>query len=529
MGVLATLLLSGCTHLEQHALFQRDVHSELRPEDDHLIDLPADVQPRLTAESPLPVAAAGPLDLSVEQVTMLVLQNNRELQTQQLNPVIAGTFEQIERGVYDPELFADLEYSEERATETARSTGTQFSVEGSDVAAVAGVRQQLPTGTTVAATIEQDRSISNRAPEQQSARIGVSITQALLRGRRPVANLVRVRQAELETLASRYELRGFTEALLANAEIAYWHYVLAKQAIAIYDSSLAVAQQQRDEIEQRIQVGMLPRTEAAAARAEVARREQALIDARSLLEARRLTLLQLINAGLPDGELERTINATTDPHVETGPITDTADRLQLAQVSRSDLLESRLRLEQRRLETIVTRDGLLPRLDLFFALGRTGYSDTVPKSFRNWNDETDDVTVGLRLSHFLGDRAADARDRAARASRQQGAKAVANLEQLIRRDVSLAINEVERARLQISASAVTRALQEQTLNSEKERFDVGAGTALLVAQAQRDLLASRLSEVESVVNYRIALVKLYLAEGSLLERRGVQLAVGDVP
>jgi outer membrane protein TolC len=52
---------------------------------------------------------------------------------------------------------------------------------------------------------------------------------------------------------------------------------------------------------------------------------------------------------------------------------------------------------------------------------------------------------------------------------------------------------------------------------------VGASTALLVAQAQRDLLISSIAEVRAIINYRIALVRLYLAEGSLLERRGVSL------
>ncbi|MCG8508031.1 MAG: TolC family protein [Rhodospirillales bacterium] len=57
---------------------------------------------------------------------------------------------------------------------------------------------------------------------------------------------------------------------------------------------------------------------------------------------------------------------------------------------------------------------------------------------------------------------------------------------------------------------------------EVERFDVGSSTALLVAQAQRDLLASQIAEVEAIGNYRIALVELSLAEGSLLEWRGAR-------
>jgi outer membrane protein TolC len=393
--------------------------------------------------------------------------------------------------------------------------------------AVAGIRQKFPTGTTVEATVEQERTISDRSPEQQEARLGLSITQSLLQGLGPAVNLASVRQAELGTVASMYELRGFTEALLAETEIAYWNFVLANKEIEIFEQSLAVAQQQLDEVELRIEVGILPEIEAAAARAEVARREQLLIEAHSLLEERRLRLLRLINLP-PDGRLDRPINATSSPDLKPEPIVDLPDRIRLGEKMRPDLNEARLRLQQDRLETIVTRNGLLPRLDFFIALGKTGFADTFSDSFRELDGDTYDFTVGFRLSHLLGNRSAKGRDLSARASQRQSIDAVGNLRQLVRLDVRLAVNEVERARKQISASRVTRILEEETLKAEKERFDVGSSTALLVAQAQRDLLVSRIAEVKAVVSYRIALVNLYLTEGSLLERRGVVLSDKEI-
>ena len=44
---------------------------------------------------------------------------------------------------------------------------------------------------------------------------------------------------------------------------------------------------------------------------------------------------------------------------------------------------------------------------------------------------------------------------------------------------------------------------------------------LVVAQAQRDLVSSRIAEVQSVVNYLQSFVEMYRQEGSLLERRGI--------
>jgi outer membrane protein TolC len=160
---------------------------------------------------------------------------------------------------------------------------------------------------------------------------------------------------------------------------------------------------------------------------------------------------------------------------------------------------------------------------LFITLGKSGYSDTFTDSFREIDGDSYDLTAGLRLNHFLGNRAGHARNLASHATRKQTIEAIANLRQTIHLDVRLAINEAERLRQQIDASRATRIFQEQTMNAEKERFEVGAGTALQVAQAQRDLVLTQIAEVEAIVNYRIALVQLYLAEGSLLERRGIGL------
>jgi len=88
-------------------------------------------------------------------------------------------------------------------------------------------------------------------------------------------------------------------------------------------------------------------------------------------------------------------------------------------------------------------------------------------------------------------------------------------------DVRIAYVEVNRARQQIKASSTTRMFSEETLRVETEKLRVGKSTSLLVAQAQKDLLVSRIAEVEALANYIKALIHLYSQDGSLLERRGI--------
>jgi len=74
--------------------------------------------------------------------------------------------------------------------------------------------------------------------------MGLSVTQALLRGYGAAVNLIDIRQAELDTQISLYELRGFIESLVSDVETAYWQYVLASRSIIIFERSLEVARQQ---------------------------------------------------------------------------------------------------------------------------------------------------------------------------------------------------------------------------------------------------------------------------------------------
>jgi outer membrane protein TolC len=518
----AALLLFGCSAPDTWYDNAERYTTPTAPNTSASLDDARSPAPTLQKKIWLPQAQEGRIALSLEQAVFHALHHNNELLVQRYSPLIAGTFEQIERGVFDPELFAELQYSEIQATETSRSTEDRFSVEANDIDALAGVRRQFPSGTNLELSLRSGRSRSNRTPVQQDVRMGLSVTQALLRGYGAAVNLVDIRQVQLDTQISLYELRGFIESLVSDVETTYWRYVLASQSILIFEQSLEVARQQLEEVENRIEVGVIPRNAAAAARAEVARREQALIEARSTRNERRLRLLRLLNV-TDNGQLHSTIATTSQPQTTASPLTDLDDRLELALQMRPDLNEAQLRRRQQSLEVVRTRNGLLPKLDLFIDIGKTGYAETFNNAWSNLREDNFDLLSGIRLSSYLGNRTAKAKHFAARASRGQAQAALANLRELVKLDVLLAANEVKRTREQIEASAVTRMLEEQTLKAEQERFSVGDITSLLVAQAQRDLLVSQLAEIEAVVEYRIALVKLCLAEGSLLERRGIGL------
>ncbi|MCG5512596.1 TolC family protein [Ectothiorhodospira shaposhnikovii] len=484
-------------------------------------DLPVVTPSRDTA---MPPDALGPdaLSLSVEQAVFLALSHNRSLAVQQLQPLITGTFEAVERAVFDPVLFAEMSL---RRDETVRQfdqrpdLSDQITRSDRDLFE-GGLRQRLPTGTDLELSLRTVRSESTQTREQFTSRAGLTLTQALLQGARIDSNLARLRQARLDTQSSLYEFRGFAENLVADVEAAYWDYVLASRRTAIFEESLAVARRQLEETRQRIRVGERPETEETAARAEEALRRQGLINARSDQARARIRLLQLINP--QQAHWGTAVTPLDRPDHQVPPMESVDLHLALARDHRPDLNEARLRVQRGELEVIRTRQGLLPRLDLFITLGQTGYAAAFGEAWREIDGPGYDYSAGLRLEHPLGNRAARAESQRAGLTRQQSLEALGNLQQLTALDVQNAWFEANRTREQIQATRLTRELQEEVLRTEQVRFRVGTGTALAVSQAQRDLLESQLEEIESLIRHRQALTELYRQSGTLLLRRGIE-------
>ncbi len=463
--------------------------------------------------------AVPPVDLTLEAAVWMALHHNADLQVQAFEPLVAGTFLDLERARFATEFFMEASRRESRSSETARATGERFDAAVEQDRMTGGLRRTFSTGTDVVLSAGHVAETSNRAPGQDEARLSLTFTQSLLQGGGRQVNLAAVRRAQAGLDISSAELHGYTEAVVAEVESAYWRFWLAERTIAIAAQALDVAEKQLSDIRQRIEVGQFARNEEPVAQAEVSRRRQTLIDAQADLTRRRLELFLLIAPAALPGPLHP-VTAPVMPAVDED---DTLEiRIQVAEVSRADLQEARLRLEQRRLDTYVTRNGLLPKLEIFAQLSKTGFGPDASESWSDMGGDSYDVQAGVRFQRSLGHRAESARDAAARFRRDQADMAVENLRQRIGAEVRIALNELERARRQIEASAETRRLQELTVTSEVERFQVGSGTALMVAQAQRDLLGSMIDEQRSLVQARQALLQLYLAEGSLLQRRGIR-------
>jgi outer membrane protein TolC len=63
------------------------------------------------------------------------------------------------------------------------------------------------------------------------------------------------------------------------------------------------------------------------------------------------------------------------------------------------------------------------------------------------------------------------------------------------------------------------------LDAELKKLENGKSTSFIVLRLQRDLTAARSDEISALTIYKRSLAQLAQAEGSTLERRGINLEV----
>jgi len=495
----------------------------------------AKAEPAAAKESTPP----GPVKLSdgplaKETALLMALKNNQALVVERLTPEIARTWEPEAAAIFDPVLtgtFGKLYNKGERTNAAGRS----FDFTEDSIVGEAGLTNFFPTGTTVAlgassAVVDRaiDRPVVPGNLEQViQTRIGLTVSQALLRGAGRAANLAVVRQARIDALASEYQLRGFVEMFVAEVEQTYWDCMLAKLQIEILEKVVDVARARLFRTKQRIDAGTLSRTEQWAAETGLARRQERLIDAQSDLKTAKLRLLRAMNPG-GDGFWKHDFELPRPPDVPNEFLDpDPGVYAEVAVRMRPDLNEARLRVRQGSLEVVRTRNGLLPQLDLFVTWGKSGYAESFSESWHRLGGGGHDLLFGVRAAVPLGNVAARTQHKRAKLTRRQAEEALKNMEQLIQEDVRVAYIEVRRAEQQIAATKATLKRRKATYDAEVERQAIGRSTMFQVIRAERNLLESRNTAAEAVIDYLKAFVELHRLTGRFLTLREIEAPGGE--
>jgi outer membrane protein TolC len=219
----------------------------------------------------------------------------------------------------------------------------------------------------------------------------------------------------------------------------------------------------------------------------------------------------------------------------------------LALGARPDLAQAKINVDNAKIGLSGSRSALMPSLDVQGTLtnnGLTGQVNTLELNGEPVQHAVDpyfvggqgnlmgqivrrnfpNYSIGFQLSMPIRNRSAQAdyiRDaltvRQTELGEQQAIKSV-------RVNVQNAWIAVIQARARYKSVLKARVLQEQTLDAENKKYALGASTAFLVVQTQRDLATARANEVAALAGYSRSLVNLDLQTSQVLPRYHVELA-----
>ncbi len=479
--------------------------------------------------------------VSLQGVVQASVAGNLDVEFAQYGPAISQAQLVEAEAVFDWTLFGSAEGRDTINPQTsAAGFGTGVIRNESDSAtATLGVRRSLTTGGSL--SLQHDLGYTNVESSffgaadpnpSNSSSFVLGYEQPLLDGfgrDRVQAGIYLARNAERSAVA------GLKNQLIASAsdtERAYWQLVLAYKQVIIRAKLLERGIEVRDDIKAR-RVQDARQAQVADAVARVERRRSDLLTAKTTLRNASDNLKRLMNDDrIPVGS-EILLVPGDDSAVETLSIS-LLDAIDTGIQHRPEVEQSILGIDDSTIRENVARNAKLPTLNLTAQARMLGLADSISDGYDDAisNRFIDDWLIGLTFEQPIGNRAGEAGFRRARLERMQSIVGYRRTIQGIVLDIKNALNAVVTNHALISQSTLSRVAQGEALRAlivEKELTNAGYSVERLNLELnqQESLASAELAEAQALVNYNSAMVDLYQAMGTTLDRNRIDFIVPD--
>lgn len=501
--------------------------------------------------SGLLAGTAAAQTLTLHDAIASALAKNREIAVERESVVQSREGIARAEAAFDPVIRGETRVRDQKFPVVSILSGAppgELAPTSRGIASAASFSRLFSSGASLTASSTVSRDTTNNfltliSPAWFTS-LGVELRQPLLQGRAidPARRALRVSRATVDR--SEASLRRVVTETVAAVEQAYWALVAARRDVAIRESTLALADRQREDARVRVEAQVVPESDLAQFTAEIERRRGELFASREAATRAELLLKALIldSADAPQWNQPLTLEDPPPPAIAR---VDVAAALKEAE-ARPELADIEARLALQAIDLDAARDRLKPQLDVvggYTARGVAGARSEDVRPFPGLTVEFaeelegalgaslesialqrfPDVTAGLVLTIPLGHRAARADIATAESARRQIAAARERLRIQIALEVRNAAAALETAAQRIEAARATRAAAEIQLRAEEDRLSAGATTPFFVLTRQNDLAAAEVAEASATAAYRRALTELARARGTLLRDRAVDL------
>jgi outer membrane protein TolC len=413
----------------------------------------------------------------------------------------------------------------------------------------AGLVQSFVTGTQVNLAFDnthqsQNSQTTNYNPYTGSS-LGLTITQPLIRGFGAALNTRFIRIAandrKINTLLFHQQLIATVYGVIRL----YTDFVALYEDVKVKQETVAAAEKLYSDSKAQVDEGTLAPVELTRANAQLFATRQDLINARGVLEEQQAILKNLLTrTGNADPEVQTATIIPTDPLdiPEKDDIRPMQDLFTEAIANRPDLGQASLQIENSQIGLKGARNATLPEVDLVgvvqsngLAGPLSGFSTATNTPFiggygtvldQLFTQKYPTYQIGVQVTVPIHNRIAEADLARDELQLKQSEVRLRQLQNEARLEVEDAVIALRRARASYEAAVQARRYQQESLEAEQMRYEVGASTAFFVIQYESLLAQAKSTEVAAKSAYVKARAALERATGNILEAHKISLEAG---
>ncbi len=483
--------------------------------------------------APSPTAA-----FTLEQATRVAARNNLDIAIAQIQPAISQAAIVQAEAVFDAVFFTEFQFAKIDQPQPGRVVqGFPIGVttQVADTANLAtGIRKPLTTGGQLTVSTGFDYFNNKTEGSQTSpdpawtADVLVGITQPLLRNFGTEINRAQIYLTRNAHQGDVLTLYAQLLASMADVEATYWNLVAARRTLAIQQRLLEMTEETRTTLVRRAQFDVNP-VQVAQAAAFVEIRRQEVIRARNAVRQFSDQLKQLLHdPKLPIAD--ETLLVPLDEPIEQPLAFSLLDSVTTALRHRPELRQALLDIDDASIRQRVADNQRLPDLTLNAQMQYRGLDGKLDEAYDELSEaDFIDYLVGAQFEQPIGNRAAEAQLRQARLARQQAVFGYKRAVQEVVLEVKTALRDVETSYELIAVTRAARRAAAENLRALLEREEKGEALTPeflldLKLNTQQRLADAEIRELQAIVDYNIAIARLYQATGTLLERNQIEFA-----
>ncbi len=494
----------------------------------------------------------GPvLEVTLKEAVRMALVNNLEIAIENYNEDLNQ--EQIirTRGFYDPTYSLSVGWSSsESPTTSSLQAGGAITVNNTDRFSFDNqLLQNVAGGGFLDISFINSRNKTNSRfsfinPRYNST-FNVAFTQPLWRGFRKTDTERQIELFNLDSDINETQFEQRVSEIVQQVQDQYWELTYAVEANETQRQSVVLAAIQYENNRKRVEIGVMAPIEITSSQAEIARREQEMIQSEVQIIIAQNALKRLLSSDPGASIWNVALIPTETPQLVDVPIS-LQESIRTAIERRPELTQIQLQLEQNEVNrNYLQKDGK-PSLNLRANFGSNGASGEVfdPSTqepvrddprFGNFTTAWTQVFkfefpvwgVFMDLQIPLRNRSNDADLATALIRERQLLSTMKNQEQMIIVEVRNAYEGLATRRKSLEAANVASRLSREQLDGETKRFEAGLSTNFEVLRFQRDLAQSQVSELRALVDYQLALTALQKALFIIVEESDIVLAKGS--